>query len=123
MKSEATGYIRELDALRGIAILFVTLHHFWPISGPVSEYSFLTDFIHIGWMGVDLFFIISGFLICGILIDTKGDKNYLKNFYIRRTIRIFPLYYISIIILFISIPVIQMNLHEVSYDNTQFIKE
>ena len=67
----ATGYIRELDGLRGIAIALVMTHHFWPRTGPLTRWH---EFAQLGWMGVDLFFVISGFLITGILLDARGQK-------------------------------------------------
>src|SRR5688572_3177154 len=64
------GYIRELDGLRGIAIALVLLNHFWPRTGPLAG-AFAV--IGLGWIGVDLFFAISGYLITGILLDTRED--------------------------------------------------
>ncbi len=110
------GHIRELDGLRGIAILFVLLHHFWPASGPLSPYA---PIAHLGWIGVDLFFVISGFLITGILLDTRKDEGYFRNFYARRTIRIFPLYYLFVAAVFLVIPAFQSG----PYGQTTFLRE
>jgi peptidoglycan/LPS O-acetylase OafA/YrhL len=83
-----------LDGLRGIAILLVVFYH---------NFGFINYFFF-GWLGVDLFFVLSGFLITDILLKTKGSPNYLKNFYIRRVLRIFPLYYVALILFLILIP-------------------
>ena len=89
----AKGFIEELDGLRGIAILIVMVHRFWPETGP----GVAGDVAGAGWIGVDLFFVVSGFLITGILLDTKGEPGYLANFYARRVLRIFPLYYLFVL--------------------------
>lgn len=86
------GFIAELDGLRGIAILMVMIHRFWPR----SDSGLAADCAGAGWIGVDLFFVISGFLITGILLETKGEQTYFRNFYVRRILRIFPLYYLFV---------------------------
>lgn len=96
-----TGFIRELDGLRGVAILAVTAHHFWPLAGTLAP---AADLAHAGWVGVDLFFVISGFLITGILVDTRDDPHYYRNFLARRILRVFPLYYAVIAAAFLAIP-------------------
>ncbi|MBL0159486.1 MAG: acyltransferase [Bryobacterales bacterium] len=111
------GNIRELDGLRGIAIFVVLVHHFWP--GGDSPLGRFGEIAHLGWMGVDLFFVISGFLICGILLDTAQDPHYYRNFYARRSLRIFPLYYVFLILAFTIIPAAQTG---VSYFATDFVK-
>ena len=76
------GYIRSLDGLRAVAILLVMLFHFFFI-------------LEIGWIGVQIFFVLSGFLITTILLKSKEHSftSYVKRFYWRRALRIFPLYY------------------------------
>ncbi|HLL21510.1 MAG TPA: acyltransferase [Kofleriaceae bacterium] len=86
------GFIAELDGLRGVAILLVMGHRFWPRTGT----GVWADAAGAGWIGVDLFFVVSGFLIAGILLDTRGEPGYFKNFYARRILRIFPLYYLFV---------------------------
>jgi peptidoglycan/LPS O-acetylase OafA/YrhL len=89
--------IPQLDALRGIAILVVMLHN---ISLKFTAFH-LRQLLKDGWMGVDLFFVLSGFLITGILLDTKPTKGYFKDFCVRRCLRIWPLYYSLMFFMFV----------------------
>jgi peptidoglycan/LPS O-acetylase OafA/YrhL len=57
-----------------------------------------------GWVGVELFFVLSGFLITGILLDSKNEAGFLRRFYVRRSLRILPLYYLSIFLFFYAYP-------------------
>jgi peptidoglycan/LPS O-acetylase OafA/YrhL len=94
------GRSLQLDGIRGIAILVVMLHN------ETAKYPVLyldRIFAH-GWMGVDLFFVLSGFLITGILLDSKHADGYFKNFYIRRFLRIWPLYYSALLLMFVVVP-------------------
>jgi peptidoglycan/LPS O-acetylase OafA/YrhL len=90
----------QLDAVRGMAILLVMLHNI----GEKYPSFHLQYLFRNGWMGVDLFFVLSGFLITGILVDTKQTKSYFKNFYVRRCLRIWPLYYSLLIFMFVLLP-------------------
>ncbi len=94
-----------IDGLRGLAILLVIGHHSFD---PVYGYGYALDTIFaalsLGWVGVDLFFAISGFLITGILIDSKPSEKYFRNFYARRFFRIFPLYYLFCFLAIFIVP-------------------
>jgi peptidoglycan/LPS O-acetylase OafA/YrhL len=100
--------IRALDGIRGLAIILVMLHHFEiliPASNPAVAAAKLA--FSFGWMGVDLFFALSGFLITGILLDSRSAKNYFSAFYARRVLRIFPLYYSVLTVVLIAAALIR----------------
>jgi peptidoglycan/LPS O-acetylase OafA/YrhL len=106
------GHIPALDGLRGIAIILVLLHHLTihrPTTG-IDEW--IASVPLFGWSGVDVFFVLSGFLITGILIDARGSERYFTNFYARRTLRIFPLYYLVVFLALVVLPQLP-RLHEV----------
>jgi peptidoglycan/LPS O-acetylase OafA/YrhL len=88
-----SGHLGTLDALRGVAVLLVIARH----ASTTPDATGLAQVAHAamraGWIGVELFFALSGFLITGILVDTRSDAHQLRNFYARRTLRIFPLYF------------------------------
>jgi peptidoglycan/LPS O-acetylase OafA/YrhL len=87
------GHIPALDGIRGIAILMVMLLHQTIMDSQTAFDRWLWyDLVGYGWSGVDLFFVLSGFLITGILFDSKGAQYYLRNFYARRMLRIWPVY-------------------------------
>ncbi len=97
MDESTTGrHIPALDGLRGTAILMVLFLHLFaannnPQGGALVR--FFAQFRLVCWIGVDLFFVLSGFLLTGILYDTLQSKHFFRNFYGRRALRIFPLYY------------------------------
>jgi len=95
--------ITELDGLRGLAILFVLVYHYANFDVPPhSLFYYLSLPQRLTWTGVDLFFVLSGFLIGGILIDQRESSQYFSTFYLRRFHRILPIYYILIASLFIG---------------------
>lgn len=102
-----SGRLPVLDGLRGVAILLVLVLHFTMYGGPPGEAG-IDGFVHrfalAGWVGVDLFFVLSGFLITGILYDAKGGERYFRNFYARRILRIFPLYYGALVFFLVLLP-------------------
>ena len=111
-KEMPPGHMPALDGLRGLAILVVMLHHFlppnYPNGIPSGAEGFFIKIIYrlfdVGWWGVDLFFVLSGFLITGILLSAKNSPHFFRNFYARRSLRIFPLYYALLIFLFVILP-------------------
>ena len=89
-------YYPALDGIRGLAILLVIIYHNFNFIG-VSYF---------GWLGVDLFFVLSGFLITDILMGSINEKHFLRNFYARRVLRIFPLYYLTLVIFIFILPLL-----------------
>lgn len=109
--------ILEIDGLRGIAILLVVSFHY--INNQLHQSDHIIGIIlskvtGFGWVGVDLFFVLSGFLIGSILLSKKRSKNYFKTFYIRRIVRIVPNYYL---LLFVFI----LILHSGYFDSNNFL--
>jgi peptidoglycan/LPS O-acetylase OafA/YrhL len=94
--------IPQLDAVRGIAVLLVLLHN--TDRYPALHLHLVSDN---GWMGVDLFFVLSGLLITGILLDTRPSEGYFRNFYARRCLRIWPLYYSVLLFMFVMVPILR----------------
>ena len=104
----ANERIPVLDGVRAIAVLIVICFHFWQgfSRGPNSFVGTLAVW---GQTGVDLFFVLSGFLITGILIDSKGREHFLRTFYFRRILRIFPLYYATLLAVYLVCPILHLN--------------
>jgi peptidoglycan/LPS O-acetylase OafA/YrhL len=97
----ADSHYPALDGVRGVAILLVVVFHFGGLGLSAAAPAKL---FARGWMGVDLFFVLSGFLITGILLDTKGATNRFLSFYTRRFLRIFPVYYLTLLLWFVLLP-------------------
>lgn len=85
-------HVPVLDGLRGLAVLLVFLYHFAP------------EIVPFGWTGVDLFFVLSGFLLTGKLVDSLGGEHYFSRFYMRRILRIVPLYFVVLILALYILP-------------------
>lgn len=98
-------YWPALDGLRGLAIIAVLLHNTTGIEVDTTLAEKLWTFVvDAGWVGVQLFFVLSGFLITGILLRSRDKPHALRTFYARRALRIFPLYYLFLIGRFLMIP-------------------
>lgn len=100
-------YIPALDGIRALAILLVIPHNVDLIGSPYPAVLFpLVAVMHAGWVGVQLFFVLSGFLITGNLLDTQGAGNYYSAFIARRALRIFPLYFGVLLVALVLAPLV-----------------
>lgn len=96
-----------LDGVRGLAILVVLLYHFVAQTTATNPFEAAVNrVLSYGPLGVDLFFILSGFLITGILYDSRAERRYFQSFYMRRALRIFPLYYTVLAVVFFVVPLV-----------------
>jgi len=95
--AERGGRILALDGLRGCACLLVVIGHYF------GEVVHGTRFLAFDWLGVDLFFCLSGFLIGGILMDNRDSPSYFATFFIRRGFRIFPIYYLVVTLVLLAL--------------------
>jgi peptidoglycan/LPS O-acetylase OafA/YrhL len=108
------AYLPALDGVRGLAIALVLLCHFAPAGDDAMRWhgvsighaigNALCRVSRSGWCGVDLFFVLSGFLITGILADSRESVGYFRNFYIRRGLRVLPLYYGVLLVCLVILP-------------------
>jgi peptidoglycan/LPS O-acetylase OafA/YrhL len=100
------NYIKQLDSLRAIAVILVIITHWFPETDKLNIYTSVFN-------GVDIFFVLSGFLITRILLENRNKAgkegasriSVIKNFYYRRFLRIFPIYYLTILLLYVAAPI------------------
>src|ERR1700749_3268035 len=106
--SRHLGHIRELDGIRGLAALLVFFHHlcFTSIETPGwgAPVRALHAIFSVGNSGVDIFFVLSGFLISAILIESRESSSYYQDFYWKRALRILPLYILVLVGVFCFMP-------------------
>jgi peptidoglycan/LPS O-acetylase OafA/YrhL len=95
LPDQTRKYYPALDGVRGIASLLVVSYHLFENA---------TRYLFFGWLGLDLFFVLSGFLITGALLETFERPRFLQRFYVRRVLRIFPLYYLSLLVFLVIFP-------------------
>lgn len=99
--------VNELDGMRGIATILVISYHIFKRGDYFTTNAilhFATSLTLYGWYALDTFFVLSGFLITGILLRTRDEKHYFKNFYVRRSLRVFPLYYFVLALILFLMP-------------------
>jgi peptidoglycan/LPS O-acetylase OafA/YrhL len=99
VKTLQRKHISQLDGMRGLAILLVLLAHSAAVFTGVPSFRWIDGY---GSLGVQLFFVLSGFLITRILLDTKDTPNFFRNFFARRALRIYPLYYALLLLVIFS---------------------
>ncbi len=107
-------HFSTLDGLRGLAVLYVFIFHFSEFESFSWKSEVYLRFVKLGWSGVDLFFVLSGFLLSGILIDSKNSFHYYRNFYIRRSLRILPLHYSFLILTLFILPLLSAGLADIA---------
>jgi peptidoglycan/LPS O-acetylase OafA/YrhL len=111
LRHAGRGHLKALDGIRGLAILMVIGSHAFEANLQSGGFILraLGQLLFYGQFGVDLFFVLSGFLITGILLDTRADRHFFRKFYARRTLRIFPLYYGLLFALFVLTPPLHLR--------------
>jgi peptidoglycan/LPS O-acetylase OafA/YrhL len=114
LESAPHRHIGALDGMRGVALLLVLVMHYTNLKPITSFDQAFCELAHSCWLGVDFFFVLSGFLITGVLCDAKGKPHYFRNFYARRVLRILPVYYGFLFVLFFVVTEITM-LDPISY--------
>ena len=116
MPTPSSAHLPALDGVRAIAILMVIACHVVIVCHSANELPGMTkaqnlfaSLAGMGWMGVDLFFVLSGFLITGILLDVRTPRNALRNFYARRVLRIVPLYVVFLLFIMLAAPALGLS--------------
>jgi peptidoglycan/LPS O-acetylase OafA/YrhL len=94
------SYLPELDGLRGLAILWVVLYH----CDPLLQGTWMHRVAEWGWAGVDIFFVLSGFLITANLLGARDKPHYFHNFHARRALRIWPVYVLVLAVVYLNAP-------------------
>lgn len=111
------SHLPTLDGLRGLAIVLVLLHQLGDLDSGQGLVAYIAAFvISAGWTGVQLFFVLSGFLITGILLDTQRATNYFSGFYARRALRILPLYFGLLGLAFVVLPLAGLRVPAIEQD-------
>lgn len=100
-------HISSLDGIRGLAVLLVVFFHYQERVG-TGVFGVVAS---TGWAGVDVFLVLSGFLITSILFEQRGTDHFFRNFYIRRALRLFPLYYFILLIIAVCTPIFHIRWH------------
>lgn len=110
VKESEIQHVAALDGIRGLAILLVyCFHYLGGSSSRLGVMAIVGKIKEAGWSGVDLFFVLSGYLITTILMNTRNDEWRARNFYVRRALRIFPIYYTLAVMLFVAAPFISAH--------------
>ena len=109
-----TSYYPAFDGIRAVAILMVSAAHY----GPIVSAKFPVTLL---WSGVDVFFVLSGFLITGILFDTRRSPRFFRTFYVRRALRIFPLYFGFFLAVAVLTPVLHLGYSPWLWSNVLYV--